>query len=102
MNFPFKLVTAVDFLFVHRISFPVFYRKMHAIHGFSLIVVLARLIKILFVISGDKDRFSFPPEMPTVHAEFTYFYYPGDFVFPRKYCITSERSSSLTKPFILF
>ncbi|KAL7045426.1 hypothetical protein ACKWTF_002228 [Chironomus riparius] len=33
-------------------------------------------------VSGDKDRFSFPPEMPTVHAEFTYFYYPGDFVFP--------------------
>lgn len=22
--------------------------------------------------------------MPTVHAEFTYFYYPGDFVFPRE------------------
>ncbi|KAG5675899.1 hypothetical protein PVAND_005758 [Polypedilum vanderplanki] len=33
-------------------------------------------------ISSDKDRFSFPPEMPTIHAEFTYFYYPGDFVFP--------------------
>lgn len=39
----------------------------------------------LNLFAGDKDRFSFPPEMPTVHAEFTYFYYPGDFVFPRKY-----------------
>ncbi|XP_055916204.1 bridge-like lipid transfer protein family member 3B isoform X6 [Eupeodes corollae] len=33
-------------------------------------------------VSGDKDRYSFPPEMPIVHAEFTYFYYPGDFIFP--------------------
>ncbi|XP_055635192.1 bridge-like lipid transfer protein family member 3B [Toxorhynchites rutilus septentrionalis] len=31
---------------------------------------------------GDRDRYSLPPEMPTVHAEFTYFYYPGDSVFP--------------------
>ncbi|XP_062547438.1 bridge-like lipid transfer protein family member 3B isoform X2 [Armigeres subalbatus] len=33
-------------------------------------------------ITGDRDRYSLPPEMPTLHAEFTYFYYPGDFVFP--------------------
>lgn len=33
-------------------------------------------------ITGDKERYSFPPEMPALHAEFTYFYYPGDFVFP--------------------
>ncbi|XP_075153099.1 bridge-like lipid transfer protein family member 3B isoform X2 [Haematobia irritans] len=31
---------------------------------------------------GDKDRYSFPAEMPIIHAEFTYFYYPGDFIFP--------------------
>ncbi|XP_058450697.1 bridge-like lipid transfer protein family member 3B [Malaya genurostris] len=31
---------------------------------------------------GDRDRWSLPPELPTLHAEFTYFYYPGDFVFP--------------------
>lgn len=37
------------------------------------------------MISGDKERFSFPPEMPILHAEFSYFYYPGDFVFPCKY-----------------
>lgn len=35
--------------------------------------------------SGDKDRYSFPAEMPIIHAEYTYFYYPGDFVFPREY-----------------
>ncbi|XP_059616609.1 bridge-like lipid transfer protein family member 3B isoform X2 [Phlebotomus argentipes] len=32
--------------------------------------------------TGDKDRYSFPTELSAVHAEFTYFYYPGDFVFP--------------------
>lgn len=43
------------------------------------------LITNFFLLAlGDKERFSFPPEMPTVHAEFTYFYYPGDFVFPRE------------------
>ncbi|XP_049283262.1 UHRF1-binding protein 1-like isoform X2 [Anopheles funestus] len=29
---------------------------------------------------ADRDRV--PPDMATLHAEFTYFYYPGDFVFP--------------------
>lgn len=33
-------------------------------------------------ISGDKDRYSFPDEVKTVHAEFTYYYYPGDIPFP--------------------
>ncbi|KAL5279581.1 UHRF1BP1L family protein [Megaselia abdita] len=33
-------------------------------------------------VSGDKERYSFPPDLPILHAEFTYFYYPGDFVFP--------------------
>ncbi|XP_034239731.1 UHRF1-binding protein 1-like isoform X2 [Thrips palmi] len=32
--------------------------------------------------SGDKDRYSFPEELKTVHAEFTYYYYPGDIPFP--------------------
>ncbi|XP_039949315.1 UHRF1-binding protein 1 isoform X2 [Bactrocera tryoni] len=32
--------------------------------------------------SGDKERYSFPADMSVVHAEFTYFYYPGDFIFP--------------------
>uniref|UniRef100_T1GHY4 Uncharacterized protein n=1 Tax=Megaselia scalaris TaxID=36166 RepID=T1GHY4_MEGSC len=30
-------------------------------------------------VSGDKDRYSFPADLPILHAEFTYFYYPGDF-----------------------
>lgn len=33
-------------------------------------------------ISGDKDRYSLPDEVKTVHAEFTYYYYPGDIPFP--------------------
>uniref|UniRef100_W8B936 UHRF1-binding protein 1-like n=1 Tax=Ceratitis capitata TaxID=7213 RepID=W8B936_CERCA len=33
-------------------------------------------------VSGDKERYSFPTDMSIVHAEFTYFYYPGDFIFP--------------------
>lgn len=33
-------------------------------------------------ISGDKDRYSLPEEVKTVHAEFTYYYYPGDIPFP--------------------
>lgn len=36
------------------------------------------------MLTGDKERYSFPAEMSTIHAEFTYFYFPGDFVFPRK------------------
>uniref|UniRef100_A0A2Y9D1V7 Chorein_N domain-containing protein n=1 Tax=Anopheles funestus TaxID=62324 RepID=A0A2Y9D1V7_ANOFN len=31
-------------------------------------------------VAADRDRV--PPDMATLHAEFTYFYYPGDFVFP--------------------
>lgn len=33
---------------------------------------------------GDKDRYSFPSDLSTLHAEFTYFYFPGDFDFPGK------------------
>lgn len=53
-------------------------------------------------VTGDKDRYSFPPEMPIIHAEFTYFYYPGDFIFPRKFTwegrILSKYSSYITVP----
>lgn len=34
---------------------------------------------------GDRDRYSIPEDLSTLHAEFTYFYFPGDFDFPRKY-----------------
>lgn len=37
------------------------------------------------VSTGDKDRYSFPTDLSALHAEFTYFYYPGDFAFPREY-----------------
>lgn len=40
---------------------------------------------LYFPFIGDKDRYSFPADMPILHAEFTYFYYPGDFIFPRKF-----------------
>lgn len=54
-----------------------------------------------FIISGDKERFSFPPEMPTVHAEFTYFYYPGDFVFPCKFLFVFSRVATSFLRFVL-
>ncbi|XP_011862998.1 PREDICTED: UHRF1-binding protein 1 isoform X1 [Vollenhovia emeryi] len=31
---------------------------------------------------GDRDRFSLPEDVTIVHAEFTYYYYPGDITFP--------------------
>ncbi|XP_031623665.1 UHRF1-binding protein 1-like isoform X3 [Contarinia nasturtii] len=33
-------------------------------------------------ISGDRERYSIPDDLSTLHAEFTYFYFPGDFDFP--------------------
>lgn len=35
---------------------------------------------------GDRDRYSMPEELCILHAEFTYYYYPGDIPFPRKLC----------------
>ncbi|XP_012267843.2 UHRF1-binding protein 1-like isoform X1 [Athalia rosae] len=32
--------------------------------------------------AGDRDRFSFPDDVTILHAEFTYYYYPGDIPFP--------------------
>ncbi|XP_024881822.1 UHRF1-binding protein 1-like isoform X1 [Temnothorax curvispinosus] len=31
---------------------------------------------------GDRDRFSLPEDVTILHAEFTYYYYPGDITFP--------------------
>ncbi|XP_021938763.1 UHRF1-binding protein 1-like isoform X4 [Zootermopsis nevadensis] len=31
---------------------------------------------------GDRDRYSLPEDLPILHAEFTYYYYPGDIPFP--------------------
>lgn len=33
-------------------------------------------------IAGDKARYSLTSDFSTIHAEFTYFYYPSDFIFP--------------------
>ncbi|XP_036139232.1 UHRF1-binding protein 1 isoform X4 [Monomorium pharaonis] len=32
--------------------------------------------------SGDRERFSLPEDVTILHAEFTYYYYPGDITFP--------------------
>ncbi|KAK2582855.1 hypothetical protein KPH14_008937 [Odynerus spinipes] len=32
--------------------------------------------------SGDRDRFCLPADLTILHAEFTYYYYPGDITFP--------------------
>ncbi|XP_015191800.1 PREDICTED: UHRF1-binding protein 1 isoform X1 [Polistes dominula] len=33
-------------------------------------------------LSGDRDRFCLPEDLTILHAEFTYYYYPGDITFP--------------------
>ncbi|XP_076289525.1 bridge-like lipid transfer protein family member 3B isoform X3 [Lasioglossum baleicum] len=33
-------------------------------------------------ITGERDRFYLPEEVTILHAEFTYYYYPGDITFP--------------------
>lgn len=33
-------------------------------------------------IAGDRDRFCLPEDVTVLHAEFTYYYYPGDIPFP--------------------
>lgn len=33
-------------------------------------------------LSGDRERFSLPDDMPVMHFEYTQFYYPGDMDFP--------------------
>lgn len=45
----------------------------------------------LIYVSGDKDRYSFPTDISTLHAEFTYFYFPGDFEFPCKFKLKFKR-----------
>ena len=47
--------------------------------------IISIRIKLIFFFTGDRDRFSLPEEISILHAEFTYYYYPGDIPFPRKY-----------------
>lgn len=37
-----------------------------------------------FCIIGDKERHKLPHDSKVIHAEFTYYYYPGDVAFPCK------------------
>ena len=41
-------------------------------------------------LSGDRQRYSLPEDMPVMHFEYTQFYYPGDMEFPREYTQTSS------------
>ncbi|XP_008557479.1 bridge-like lipid transfer protein family member 3A [Microplitis demolitor] len=33
-------------------------------------------------LTGDREKFSLPEDVTILHAEFTYYYYPGDLIFP--------------------
>ncbi|XP_039294863.1 UHRF1-binding protein 1-like isoform X2 [Nilaparvata lugens] len=33
-------------------------------------------------VKGDRERYMLPTDLKTIHAEFTYYYYPGDIPFP--------------------
>lgn len=35
-------------------------------------------------LTGDREKFSLPEDVTILHAEFTYYYYPGDLIFPCK------------------
>lgn len=47
----------------------------------EIFVFLSYFIKIFL---GDRDKFCLPEDVTIVHAEFTYYYYPGDITFPCK------------------
>lgn len=57
---------------------------------FLQIVLFLRLPTIdwlyVWLIAADKERYKLP-ETEIIHAEFTYYYYPGDIQFPREYLI---------------
>jgi len=40
----------------------------------------------LYNFLGDKERHKLPHDSKVIHAEFTYYYYPGDVAFPCKSC----------------
>lgn len=40
------------------------------------------IIRIIIIFSGDKERHKLPHDSKVIHAEFTYYYYPGDVAFP--------------------
>lgn len=38
----------------------------------------------IFLPTGDREKFALPEDVTILHAEFTYYYYPGDLTFPCK------------------
>lgn len=51
------------------------------------IVLYAKIqeVNVLYsIILGDKERHKLPHDSKVIHAEFTYYYYPGDIAFPCK------------------
>lgn len=42
------------------------------------------MINCCLNILGDKERHKLPHDSKVIHAEFTYYYYPGDVAFPCK------------------
>jgi hypothetical protein len=49
----------------------------------------------IIFISGDVRRENVPGGDVLLHAEFTYYYYPGDIKFPCKYIALNQTSSSV-------
>lgn len=49
---------------------------------FKLLFVF--LVIYIYYVLGDKERHKLPHDSKVIHAEFTYYYYPGDVAFPCK------------------
>ncbi|KAK0095154.1 hypothetical protein PV326_009095 [Microctonus aethiopoides] len=54
------------------------------IHDFTIykVTTLSKKPTTKEFIAGDRDKFSLPEDITILHAEFTYYYYPGDLTFP--------------------
>ena len=50
----------------------------------NIFTFLLHFIEIFLCYLGDRDKFCLPEDVTIVHAEFTYYYYPGDITFPCK------------------
>lgn len=50
----------------------------------NIFTFLLHFIALFLCCLGDRDKFCLPEDVTIVHAEFTYYYYPGDITFPCK------------------
>jgi len=60
---------------------------------------------LYYQILGDKERHKLPHDSKVIHAEFTYYYYPGDVAFPCKSCFYSHSITSnnlINKNYLIF